>query len=399
MEIRDSSGITTVIQGERPINMNANMNAGLNRSQQLLLALILVLPLLAWTGLLDRYSENYLDEALINAGVIFGTARGINALVSVLQGTEIDAFVLTVSIGELLDPINDLIERFSGAMLFALGSLAAQKILLQLISHDLFNTVLTLIALVTAFAYTRRRGNAYPLILRTFAVVVFLRFSLGLSVLANSWVDAVFLAQNEAQRHRSMESFQGELRQIGSQAGLNAPSVELTKDLEQQRLALQKTRALQQVALEQLIVELNAAESQLAQLPGGESTWSIPDLLSGDTPEVAAAKAKVKKLQARLKARRNVMDSTDQAIEQNAAAVECLQKRAAGEFCGLWDSISSKMSAAKIAGQITDLEEDMAEFSSNSISLLMSILLKSVLIPLLFFYLIFKVVQIYWAKV
>ena len=82
---------------------------------------------LAWTGVLDARSNQYLDSALLGSGAIYATARGINALVSVLQGTEIDAFILTLTIGELLDPVNDLIERFSGVMMLAIGSLALQK--------------------------------------------------------------------------------------------------------------------------------------------------------------------------------------------------------------------------------------------------------------------------------
>ena len=68
---------------------------------------------LAWAGGLDRLSQDYVSASLVDAGIIYGTARGINALVSALQGTELDMWLVTFSIGELLDPVNDVIERFS----------------------------------------------------------------------------------------------------------------------------------------------------------------------------------------------------------------------------------------------------------------------------------------------
>ena len=87
---------------------------------------ILALIALAWSGVLDTQSTQYLDNALLGSGAIYATARGINALVSVLQGTEMNALLITFAIGELLDPVNDLIERFSGVMMLAIGSLAMQ---------------------------------------------------------------------------------------------------------------------------------------------------------------------------------------------------------------------------------------------------------------------------------
>ena len=127
--------------------MNGSLRKPIGARQWLPLALLLLLPAIGWLGVLDAFSSRYVDEALVAGGVVFATARGINAIVSVLQGTELDAVMLTFSIGELLDPVNDLIERFSGVMLVALGSLALQKILLGVVSDPLFNALLTALAL------------------------------------------------------------------------------------------------------------------------------------------------------------------------------------------------------------------------------------------------------------
>ena len=92
--------------------------------------------------LLDDYVDEYTTTSIKNAALTYATARGINALVSMMQSSEVEAGVGIVSgsitIGELLDPLNDMIERFSTVMTWVLASLAAQKVLLLLASHELF---------------------------------------------------------------------------------------------------------------------------------------------------------------------------------------------------------------------------------------------------------------------
>lgn len=197
----------------------------MNRVRWLSLLAIPALCALAWSGLLDRVSSDYVDGALLSSGAIYATARGINALVSVLQGTEVNAFLLTFSIGELLDPVNDLVERFSAVMMVALGALALQKILLVVVSHASFNILLTALGLASlaALVWGTRRQSAIAG--RVFIVMVAVRFSLVLVVLANSWADTVFLQENEAQQYRAVQVFHGELSEAGTLADGSASAL------------------------------------------------------------------------------------------------------------------------------------------------------------------------------
>src|SRR5688572_8008496 len=90
---------------------------------------ILVATLVAasfWHGM-DTYAEEQVEAALQRALVAFAIARGLNMVISVAQGTEIAIQPAGVGVklapGELLDPVNDLIEQFSTVMLFAAASL------------------------------------------------------------------------------------------------------------------------------------------------------------------------------------------------------------------------------------------------------------------------------------
>ena len=131
---------------------------------------------LAWSGSLDAIAEGYVNDSLLDAGLIYATARGINALVSALQGTELDLWLVTFSIGELLDPINDVIERFSAVMTVAITSLVIQQLLLAIVSDVTFSLALTLFGVAAVIAFVVGRLAGFRLLLKTFLIIAFLLF-------------------------------------------------------------------------------------------------------------------------------------------------------------------------------------------------------------------------------
>jgi hypothetical protein len=184
--------------------------------------LIVVLVALSSTRLLDDYVDDYTNEAIRNAALTYATARGINALVSVLQSSEIEAGVGIVSgsmtIGEVLDPLNDMIERFSTVMTWVLASLAAQKLLLLLASHQLFLYLVAVLGITALLLLHYGRSRAQGLVFRCFLVVVFVRFALGLAVALNSGADYLFLEQQLISNDREIEQFQSSIMRIDSAA-------------------------------------------------------------------------------------------------------------------------------------------------------------------------------------
>ncbi|MDZ7754774.1 MAG: hypothetical protein U5S82_24765 [Gammaproteobacteria bacterium] len=77
----------------------------------------LVLQGMAWD---EPAAVAYAEQTFQRALVAFGIARGINAAVSVLQESEVRFGVgvgAGVKPGQVLDPVNDLVERFSWVML------------------------------------------------------------------------------------------------------------------------------------------------------------------------------------------------------------------------------------------------------------------------------------------
>lgn len=87
---------------------------------------------LAWTDYGDTRAQRNIEAGLKRALAAFAIARTANGVISVIQETTLGASLVvgvTVSPGQILDPLNDLVEEFSTLMLAASVSFGIQRIL------------------------------------------------------------------------------------------------------------------------------------------------------------------------------------------------------------------------------------------------------------------------------
>ena len=177
------------------------------------LGFMLLAVAMSWLGALDRTSSKYVDDALAQAFSAYTVARGVNAVVSVLQSVSVGGSLgasFAVSPGEVLDPINDLVERYAAVMEFSIASLLTQKILIGITSSQVFNVLLSLSVAAFMLSVLANTRSLTGVLFRTVLSLIFLRFAIVLAVLANSWVDAAFLRdgidQNVAEMNGVSES-------------------------------------------------------------------------------------------------------------------------------------------------------------------------------------------------
>ena len=94
--------------------MMAVMSATTRKS--LYTVLIVLIAAIAATRVADDVSDTYAEDALKRALATFAVARTLNGVISVAQGTEIalepGGVGVMLTPGQILDPINDLVERF-----------------------------------------------------------------------------------------------------------------------------------------------------------------------------------------------------------------------------------------------------------------------------------------------
>lgn len=155
---------------------------------------------LAALGTLDAWATREVDTALARALLAFALARGLNGVISVVQGTQValepGGLGVTLSPGEILDPVNDLVEQFSTVMLVASASLGLQKLLLG-ISAWWPITLLLALALAGWIASAWRGGtdSRARAWLRALALVLLaLRFAVPLAALTSEAAYRLFLA-------------------------------------------------------------------------------------------------------------------------------------------------------------------------------------------------------------
>jgi hypothetical protein len=140
---------------------------------------------------IDSYAKERLDSSFQQALGVFATAKALNAVISLVQGTEVGPPGVTLTIGEVLDPINDLVERFSWVMLASLSSLGIQKILFNIVTCKGFNAIIVFLLMLFNLIYFARNrfekrfvGYAFNIVI----LVVFVRFSIPLMTFANDFV-------------------------------------------------------------------------------------------------------------------------------------------------------------------------------------------------------------------
>ena len=163
------------------------------------LVIVAAIVALSWFNILDDYGDDYTTKSLTHAAATYGVARGINAVVSVIQSTEVSIGVASITPGEFLDPMNDLVERFSWIVMMAMASLGLQKLLLVIASSLVFKILITLTGILLIYSVYKNNYRIQNAMIRLFVVALFLRFAVGTVVWANDLVEYFFLEDQRTQ--------------------------------------------------------------------------------------------------------------------------------------------------------------------------------------------------------
>lgn len=171
------------------------------------IAAALLLVVASWLPAVQERADDLTDQGLKRALVTFAVARGLNAAISVVQGTELSLQPLgvgvTLTLGQVLDPINDLVEQFSSLMLFASVAFGVQQMLLKIAGTWVVSTLVTVIALV--WTGLLLAGRSYPWMTRLFAIVFLIRFAIPIATVGSGFVFDQLLAQQYAASTEALE--------------------------------------------------------------------------------------------------------------------------------------------------------------------------------------------------
>ena len=101
----------------------------------------------------DNMTIQYIDNSINKAVIAFASARGINAIISLLKSSTVNmtpaGIGASISVGEILDPVDDMVETLSDVLLLSIVSLGIQRFLLEIAPFISINILLNLCLIFT----------------------------------------------------------------------------------------------------------------------------------------------------------------------------------------------------------------------------------------------------------
>ena len=341
------------------------------------------------TGFIDRLSTDYLQEAMMGSGAIYGTARAINALVSLLQGTEVNAWVATFAVGELLDPVNDLIERFSGVITIVMASLALQALLLVVFSGLWIDVSLVALGGLAFWAHQKGSPEWAFKTLRIFFISLMVRLSMVVVAVAGHGVDQIFLNETVNNMHVKMKEFRTELEIISGQEQKDPGLTDQIKQLENMVLEKEKNIMIWEG---RLIDSQNLIELFKKDLQESDSRTWLDKLLSDPSPPAAIeAQHRIDLERAKQSDYEVALERVREELEVIADELGCIKKKELEQSCSFFPKLfSDDENKPSMTERIEHLSQDINAFALNTVNLLATMLLKSILLPILFLAVFFK---------
>ncbi len=203
----------------------------------ILAAVVLALTTLSLHGGLDNVAQENVAETTKESMGLYVISRSINAGISTLQSSQVKVpFLASIQIGELLDPVNDAVERLSSAMVWAIGSLFLQRIVLEVAESSVFKWsffaagLLAISALLLAgwervrnpfcevFAVSKATlDRCRDLLVQIFIVAVIFRFIVPTFVVTSSLVSQTFLETEISEHRKKLSAWEKDVSGIQKQ--------------------------------------------------------------------------------------------------------------------------------------------------------------------------------------
>jgi len=179
-----------------------------------LVLLVLLLAAASWFRPLDAAAGVQLDRGMKSAFTAFASARALNAAISLIQSTRVSAQVgvgMSVSPGEVLDPVDDQIEHVSNFMLAATVAFGVQKVLLAVGGHWVVAAALTASAVLWV-ALVAARWARPRWVSGLLALLLLVRFAVPVATLGTDLLFRTFLAPTQEAAGQAFDEFLGQAK-------------------------------------------------------------------------------------------------------------------------------------------------------------------------------------------
>ncbi|MEJ2539633.1 MAG: hypothetical protein P8188_06645 [Gemmatimonadota bacterium] len=186
-----------------------------------MLVLAVVAGVLSLDGSLDRGAQAGTDRVFRQALLTYAAARSLDAAVSLAEGTELalepGGVGVTISAGEILEPLDDLVEQFSSLMLVSATSLGLQSLLLRASAWGVLTALLLLFLLARvgmAFLPHRVSPGVGRLISTGTTLLLVARFAVPLYGVATTALFERYLQPGQEEAVQALEETSTDVREL-----------------------------------------------------------------------------------------------------------------------------------------------------------------------------------------
>lgn len=175
--------------------------------------MVLVGLIANWLPGMDAAARAYLDLSMADSLVVYATARGLNAVISVIQSVHLSVSLgagVGLNLGEMLDPLNDLIERFSTFVLYGLAAIGLQKLLL-LASGSLVMKIITSLLMIAGYLAWLFQPARFAWLVRLGLMIALVRFALLIEVGTVAVLDSLYFDDRTQQAESALNLAREEL--------------------------------------------------------------------------------------------------------------------------------------------------------------------------------------------
>lgn len=247
---------------------------GLGPKQWLMVILLLLTLILSSFSSIDGFAEEKYEGLFQRALVTFALARTLNGVISAVQGTEIAlqpaGVGVTLTPGQVLDPVNDLIERFSWIMLGATISLGIQQVLLDVGQWWGVRAMVAILGLWWLWSRFQSSSGRQPgregfeqTLFRVLIIMLFVRFAVPVAIIANEALYDVFLESRYAESTQVIESAGSDIEKASAgqeKAAASLPEDEDSGLLESLGRTFDNTRQFLDINQKVAFIKARAAE-------------------------------------------------------------------------------------------------------------------------------------------
>jgi len=126
---------------------------------------------------------------------VWAALKVINGVINVLQSAEVGVVAASINPLEFLAPVDNVLDKISNMLLWALGAIIFEKIILALSGYLVFTFLIpicALISIITVWAY-KDKTKMHKIVIVALLVSLIVPFAIPLSFAASTFVEGKFL--------------------------------------------------------------------------------------------------------------------------------------------------------------------------------------------------------------